>query len=564
MSLTAIAYLLNPGGRKTVTRLRRRPNKGTPIGVRKSWITRKAKYGDSGDSAAVKVLHGLGVTGLGVQRARGAVKTRAAATARTRIKRLPAYWQRLLAPKPKAKAKPKRAAKRGNPSSARKQRRAKQTMAARLGMRARRARQGETRSAHLDWAARSVKSSRVRYSRPNTGTRRKNAFFSNTERHSKDALVKWGPKYWPNITLYDFIKKYGVYGGQQAYARYCREHGISPRRRGKWSASASQKEMEMARTRRRKSAGRKRSRRSASAPIRRRRRRNPVRKAVRRRRSRKVAAAPKRRRRRRSNPAILFQPNPTKRRRRRRSRKAAAAPKRRRRRRASVAAPKRRRRRKSVGKRRMSRRRRRNAPILFQPNPFRKTRKSRRRSRKGGGRRRSFRRNPVGSIFDRLKAAIPTLDDVINVAILTGTGLVNEFFGCKLFDKIGLSEVYKTVPYADHMILTVLETVGASFISRRVAQMVMYGGLSTLLRSVLAREVFAKGLAGTFMQTAAKDVGYSLSDYVTYGGPAASGLPNRMSDFVTLGDSEEYGALDCSPGNMESEALADYYGVTAF
>lgn len=174
----------------------------------------------------------------------------------------------------------------------------------------------------------------------------------------------------------------------------------------------------------------------------------------------------------------------------------------------------------------------------------------------------------MGGLFARLKDAIPTLDDALNVGVITGTGLFNEFFGYKVFDALGLQVVYKTVPYADHAIMTILETMGTAWLfGRRWAQMVMYGGLSTLARSVIAREVIAKGRAGEMMRQAAADVGYApMADYVTYGDKfMGRPLQRGMNDFVTLGnESEDVAALDCSPGGMETEGLADYYGVTAF
>lgn len=169
----------------------------------------------------------------------------------------------------------------------------------------------------------------------------------------------------------------------------------------------------------------------------------------------------------------------------------------------------------------------------------------------------------------RLMDAIPTLADVVNVGIMSATGLFNRLFAGPIFAKLGLKETFDKVPYADRSILTVLETIAAGFFGgRRAAQMVMYGGLTSILTGVLGDKVLAAGLAGGQVKQYAIDAGFGgpllLADYVTYGGGSRQ-LPNRMHDYVTMDGYEDGNeALECSPGTLETEGLSDYYGVTAF
>ena len=472
-------------------------------------------YGESGDSPAVRALHELGITGLGIRRSSRGGKSKSISIARRR-KGLPSYWKHVLsAQKPK---------KRANP------------------------------------------------------TRRKNAYFFNKEKHSQHALVKWKPPHWPGITLYSYIKKYGVKGGQEEYARYLREHGtvLSRRRGGVRRGSPQSLERSSGMARRRKNP-RGRRRRSALALLtpRRRRSRKAAKRSnpIRRRRRRKVARRtnpPVRRRRRkatrrarRRNSPIMWTPNPRKRRRKTR-RKGRA-----RRRNSPILTqsnPKRRRR-----KTRRGRARRRNSPILWTPNKGRKGRKGRRARR--GHARFARRRNP--DILGRLKEAIPTLEDLVNALTITGFGLAQELFAPKLFTMVGIQSVMETVPYVDHAAFTLLGTVGAALVGgHKWAQLVMYGGLSTILRRLIVEKVLLPELAGTYLKTAAVEAGYKpMSDYVTYGDrrPIAGGRLAPINDYVTMGcDTEEESVaaiqggcdtFDVEPGQSD---LADYYGVTAF
>lgn len=484
-------FILNPIGSGAT--MRRRINKGTSAGVKASWKTRKRLYGESGDSHAVKILHEMGITGLGIRRARGTMRSKKIAIARRR-RGLPAYWKRLLEPTRKPRRQP-------------------------------------------------------------TAARRKNAYFGNKEKHSRNAKIKWSSPHWPNIMLYNLIKAHGVLGGQKEYARYLKERGIElSRRRGggrRGKPAVSGKESGMARRRKRHNP-RGRRRRSALALLAPRRRRRRV--AVKQSKRRHNALRENIRRRRRRNPPILWTANPQRRRRRNAKRKM-----RRPRLNAPILMRMNRRRRGKGGHRRH------NAPILWIPNKGRKRRMASRFVR---------RHNP--DILEQLKQAIPTIDDVVNALTITGFGLMQELFAYKLFKAVGLEKAYQTVPYIDQAVFTLLGTMGAAVAGgKRWAQLVMYGGLSTILRNVLLWKVIVPGTAGEFLKNTAAEIGYKpMSDYVTYGDrkPIPGGRWGPVSDFVTFGcETEEESAAAIEGGSDSFTAvepgsadLADYYGVTAF